>query len=367
MQDLWNFPAAPRYLLSEDPTKMRTVLVNGASIEALLASSTSVRGPHPVRLRLDECDEMKLPILDAALGQPMSKNGVPAQTVMSSTHQYPDGTMTALLKRSHERGIPLYQWCYRESMAGGWLSPNDIKAARKRVPANMWDTEYELQEPSAEGRAIQQEAVEWSFDPTIGNYEGRENFCLVIETPDEMGNYVTGVDWAKEQDWTVIVTYKIDTPWRLVAFERCARLPWPVMVNKVNARLEKYGGALVHDATGLGNVINDLLEHKCHGELLVGRNRLDLFSEYIAALENRELIAPRIDYMYREHKYCLNDDIFGSGHPPDTFVAGALAWRGRKLFRRSAANTSVLHILPQTEERRMKLQIRQLEPWAYDE
>ena len=44
----------------------------------------------------------------AAMGQPMSKGGIPAQTVQSSTHQYPDGTMTyALEQAGYVRKPPL--------------------------------------------------------------------------------------------------------------------------------------------------------------------------------------------------------------------------------------------------------------------
>ena len=42
--------------------------------------------------------------------------------------------------------------------------------ARKRaeITAQMWRTEFDLQEPSAEGRAIDPEAVEWAFDAALG-------------------------------------------------------------------------------------------------------------------------------------------------------------------------------------------------------
>ena len=43
-------------------------LAGGNEIRALLASTRSVRGPHPPRLRMDEVDEMNLPIFDAAMG-----------------------------------------------------------------------------------------------------------------------------------------------------------------------------------------------------------------------------------------------------------------------------------------------------------
>ena len=75
------------------------------TIQALTASQTAVRGAHPTRLLLDEIDEMKLPILEAAQGQPMDRDGVRAQTVMSSTHQYPDGPVTALRRRAADLGL----------------------------------------------------------------------------------------------------------------------------------------------------------------------------------------------------------------------------------------------------------------------
>jgi hypothetical protein len=55
-----------------------------------------------------------------------------------------------------------------------------------------------------------------------------------------------------------------------------------------------------------------------------------MFSEYITAIERNDLHYPRIDYAYDEHRYVTVDDLFGSGHPPDSVVAGALAWTQRR-------------------------------------
>lgn len=55
MAKLWAWPAAPRQFLRTDPGSRKTVLTFGNTIKALMASQTSVRGPHPQRLRLDEC------------------------------------------------------------------------------------------------------------------------------------------------------------------------------------------------------------------------------------------------------------------------------------------------------------------------
>lgn len=143
-QELWDYPNAPRSLLATEPGKTETKLSWGNTIKALMASQTSVRGPHPQRLRIDEGDEVKLSILDAALGQAMAKGDLLDQTVIScfvpeTPVQLPDGsikpiseirvgdevmgkngkaeTVTAVHKKKHKgaivnvkaRGLPVFR------------------------------------------------------------------------------------------------------------------------------------------------------------------------------------------------------------------------------------------------------------------
>lgn len=334
----WYYDLAPRALLDGEPTKFTTRLKNGAWIIALMASQKSVRGPHPQRLRLDEVDEMELELFEAAQGQPMDARGLLSQTVVSSTHQYPDGTMTELLKRANEKGWGVYEWCWRESMGTaehpGWLSGEMVERKKLEVSTRMWEVEYDLQEPSFDGRAIDTQFVEAMFDHDLGTFVGDLDERVVIEEPQQGASYVTGVDWAKEKDFTVIRTFRTDvSPWVEVAFLRTGRKPWTDMVNDLNARLETYGGICVHDATGIGNVVDDLIEYdrkKVKAVVLRGRERETVFTEYIAGIEQYGIRCPRIQFPYSEHKYVTNKDLYGSGHPPDTFIAGALAWSIRK-------------------------------------
>ena len=101
----WDWHAAPKGLLARPPTTFTTSLTNGGYLRTLTASTRSARGPHPPRLRLDEIDEMDQLVLDSALGQPMEQINwqgyrIPTQTVMSSTHQYPDKAMAEMIKRA---------------------------------------------------------------------------------------------------------------------------------------------------------------------------------------------------------------------------------------------------------------------------
>lgn len=329
----------PKNVLAADPTRYQTTLLNGAWVRPLLASQRSVRGPHPQRLRLDEIDEMEYGLLTAALGQPMHKvrmgKTVPASTIMSSTHQYPDGTMTQILKEAADKGWPVYEWCYRENLKsnGGFLDDDEIAAKKLLVPKAMWDAEYELQEPSFEGRAFDIDALNTMFSGTP-QCDGRAGQEFVFQKPERGVYYATGVDWAREKDWTVIWTFRTDTtPWETVAFQRTNREYWQSMIAKLNSRLAKYPGACAYDSTGIGNVVGDYIDETpdvaIHPTILSPSSKSSLFSDYIAAVENGSLSSPQINFPLTEHRYCRLLDLFGNskdGHPPDSVVAGALAW-----------------------------------------
>src|SRR5439155_19748000 len=120
-------------------------------------------------------------------------------------------------------------------------------------------------------------------------------------------------------------------PARLVAFERLRREEWPAMIARFNERIKRYQGRAAHDATGIGDVVASQIEGSADGVLMVGRDRANILTEYIAAIERAEVVAPLIKSMESEHRLASVDDVFGAGqgkHLPDTIAASALAWRG---------------------------------------
>lgn len=340
---MWDHTGAPRQCLIGNPGSQVQKFVWGNRVQALMASTKSVRGPHPQRLRLDEVDEIKQQILDDALGQPMAKGGIKDHVVGASTHQYPDGTMTRMMKRARTTaGWKFFEWCYRENLEPhGWLSMSQVVTKKALVTVRMWDTEYEGQEPSSEGRAIDTPKCEAAFQ--LATLVDEDQTTAIIEPPDPAGKYGTGTDWAKKVNHTVVVTIRKDVrPMRVVAVKRTQREPWPNMAGYLDDRMKVYGGTSTHDNTGVGAVVHDLLHHDSDPFNMVGRDRADLLSEYIAAIEKGDLVWPRVEgdtnpalaAAYSEHKYATREDVYkgsrdGSGkhHLPDTISAGALAWR----------------------------------------
>lgn len=147
----WSHPSAPRGDISRTlggSTEWRM----GNTMQALVASQRSVRGPHPQRLRLDEVDEIDLEIFHAAMGQTMFDTRRPhtaPQTVIASTWQNINGTMTYVLDQAKQKGWPVYEWCYRECLEPhGWLLKSEVARKRHEVSSRMWDIEYELGKPT---------------------------------------------------------------------------------------------------------------------------------------------------------------------------------------------------------------------------
>jgi hypothetical protein len=451
-------------------------LTNNSTAVALSASQKSVRGPHPERLRLDEIDEMDWDIYEAALGQPISKPGIPTQVVASSTYHNPRGTMWRVMEEAKEKGHPIYEWCisgavpistpegdvpmkevqagqkvyaweggnvivtsvrfhwcsgtrgtvhivveddytplictlnhkvmtaggwklaaqvkpgdlmyklcaadrslkgvlvkcvtagpgvpvydltvargasffaagllvhncYRETShpEGGWLNVSEVDAARRRMSQRRFAVEYDLQEPTGASRAIDSDKVHQAFKPempivqVVSQLDDEEHY--IIEYPMPGSPYVTGADWGRRTDWCVFTTFRTDvSPWRCVHWLRIGRQAWPTMIARLDQIMTLYGGACVHDGTGIGDVIDAFVKERgesMEAVWLSGQLRQTIFEEYIVALENEQIVYPRLTYAYNEHLDTTARDLYGAGHPPDSFVAGALAYRARLLL-----------------------------------
>lgn len=337
-KSFWRARYAPRHLLLNDPSKRETKLRGGGALKALMASTASVRGPHPERLRGDEIDEMDATIWDAASGQPITRvtaagMKVRRQIVGSSTHQYPDGTMTREMRMAKERGWPTFIWCYRANLRTrqnprGWLTEEMVEETRDSVTLAVWQNEYELQEPVPEGRAIDEAAVEAMFRRELGESDGGLGTKYIIEEYAKGGEYAVGADWGKNKDKTIIWVLRTDVlPMRFVAFLHLGRQPYPQMIGAYNDVCTRYHSSRnAHDITGLGTVVDDYIEVMSEGVKMQGAPRARLFNEYILAIEQGEVVAPFIEYALNEHKFVTLDDLYGKGHPPDAFVAGAITW-----------------------------------------
>ena len=106
------------------------------------------------------------------------------------------------------------------------------------------------------------------------------------------------------------------------------RKPWPLMADQFNERIRRFGGPSAHDETGVGEVMHDLIDTSTTGFDFRHRVERDkMLNDYIVSVERGDqLLYPMIEYAFTEHLHATVDDLFGSGHLPDSVAAGALAW-----------------------------------------
>ncbi len=322
------------FLKDREPLVTKTVTIAGAEMQALTASQKSVRGPHPLRLRMDEADEMDIRIIDAAMGQTMKTDpDRDPQIILASTHHRESGTMTELLKRAAERGWPVRRWCYRETLVdednpGSWLLHENIAAKRNDVTSHMWRVEYDLEPPSEGGTMFSKEKVDQLFYGE--EIDDKLNQLVLLEDFDPRGDYVTSADWGRKSDLSVIATTRYDvSPPRLVAWIRMYKQPWPVAIAQYNKlATELYPGKGIHDATGLGDVVAAYIDVPDAVDFIFSpATKVKCYMDYEVGVDKELLKWPRLRSLVELHLYLQRDDLYGGGHPPDEICSLALNWQ----------------------------------------
>lgn len=320
----------------------------GNWVRPIPASQTTVRGPHPSLLALDEIDEMEKAIYDAAQGQAMAKPNargemVNEMTVASSTWQNPIGTFQEVRDHALLNHLPVRTWCYREVLKtitnpDGWMDPAFIERKRMSVGKEMFRIEYELGEPRGGSRAFDPEKVNTFFvdlDPIDEHHKANDDMWE-FEKPLVNGDYVIGADWAKEDDKTVISVFRTDIDPAPMVYQRVInRRSWPEMVGIFNDTAKRYHARGAHDGTGVGNVVNDMVDEHVLKVLMVDQKRRDLLNEYVADFEQGRYRIPKVTSSYNAHRATTMAMIWagaqGAGaHLPDEVASCAVANRARR-------------------------------------
>lgn len=240
-------------------------------------------------------------------------------------------------------GLPIHTWCWREVVKSpenpdGWMDPAFIENKRRSVGREMFRVEYELGEPRGGSRALDPDLVEKFFVdmvPVRESHRANDDEWVYAE-PEVNGTYVAGADWAKETDKTSITVFRTDLdPAPLVYQRTLNRRSWPEMVKLFNATVTRYHAMSGHDATGVGNVVNDMVDSRVLKVLMVDQKRRDLLNEYVSDFESGRYRLPRGTPIHNMHKATTMAMVWagaaGAGvHLPDEFASAAIANRARR-------------------------------------
>ena len=157
---------------------------NGANVEVLTQSATSVRGQHVQKLRCDEVELFNEEVFAAAKFTTMSVPGIRASMELLSTMHRPYGLMQREVSAAVSAGVPVFKWCLWETIAKctdrncsqcplwedcqgrakgacGYLSIDDCITQMRRSSRAGWEAEMLCIKPSLEN------VVFGEFDPQV--------------------------------------------------------------------------------------------------------------------------------------------------------------------------------------------------------
>lgn len=180
-------------------------------------------------------------------------------------------------------------------------------------------------------------------DDSSGVFKGVDQ-CVYGQYEPKQPNfsYVTGVDLAKHEDYTVIKTLCRETR-HFVSSRRFNHLEWSVQKEAIIDEVKKYDSLCVVDATGVGDPIaEDLIRAGINVKpfKITGANKKELIDRLAVSIEQRLITFPADEETVNELKsysYFLSDAgniKFGSpsGMHDDTVISMALAVWGARNF-----------------------------------
>jgi len=176
---------------------------------------------------------------------------------------------------------PMY-WTYEEQAAG---VPKEESAwylrERPKYTAQQWAAEYECDFVGSGEAVFNGDAIERATQGAWG------------EQPPRPGRrYVTSVDIGRRQDATVINTVDAtEKPYQRVAHERVERLPYPLIQQKIAARVRAYPGRLLIESNGVGDPVIENLDVVAEPFVTTARSKVQALQSLALLLERGDIKA----------------------------------------------------------------------------
>lgn len=168
------------------------------------------------------------------------------------------------------------------------------------------DSEVDAASDELPERIFRQEYLAEFVDDTGGVFERvRDRIVHDYDHEDTAGDapYVTGVDFARHQDHTVLLT--LDATGRLVGFERLrngGEVAWPTIQSKIEAAAADYPGIVNVDATRDNKIVADLANAgvQVNPVQFSPSKKRELIENLITRVENEEIAVPDIPQLINE-------------------------------------------------------------------
>lgn len=167
------------------------------------------------------------------------------------------------------------------------VADEEIEAMREEMPTRIFEQEIMAQFRDAQG------GVFTDVDERKGDYSPED---VEAKPP-----HATGVDLARQEDYTVISTLNADG---LVCRYERVQEPWSRIQTKVENVHDRYGGVVAVDATRDNKLVADLERAGVNVEPVrfTSQRKADLVENLVAAYEAGEVVLPDVPQLVHEFK-----------------------------------------------------------------
>lgn len=205
------------------------------------------------------------------------------------------------------------------------ISPEELASIRRITSTHTWLAEYEAQFTDDSGqvfRGIRDAVVAHSTD-----------------TPQAGHHYVAGIDWGRDNDYTVIAV--IDTvTHEIVAIDRFNQIGWSLQRGRLKTIADRWKPDVIWaEANSIGTVNIEALQHDglpMRSFMTTARSKAPLIESLALAIERRDIGLLNDPTLLGELASYGMERLPGggyrysapSGSHDDTVIATALAWHG---------------------------------------
>lgn len=268
-------------------SKLRVEVVTGAIVEFKSADQPdNLRGEGVDKLVIDEAPEVSQYAWEHAL-RPTLTDSEHSRMIAIGTPKG-RGWFYRLWERGNSPDWEEYESFQAPTAQNPFINADDVAEARQTIPDRVFRQEY-LAEFIDDAGGVFPKLDECGV---LVEYEWAE----LEGTPP----YALGVDFARHQDWTVLIA--IDAAGRLVHFERVQGESWPQIQRRVEQAAGRYPGVCIVDASRDNKIVSDLAETGLHvvPEQFSPKRKRELIENLVTRLEAAEIELPPIEQLVHE-------------------------------------------------------------------
>lgn len=274
------------YIKIANKSDLYIEFITGSNCQFFSAESEdSIRGFQFTRLIIDEAAFMKPDLFDNILRPTVLIQG--KTVVLCSTPNFADGFFHQHYQLGNDTSYPAYRSKRITIYDNPFVNSDEIDTIKQTIPDRIFRKEYLSEFIDGDGAVF-------------------SNYKNCIGTGRLTGKYFAAIDWAKQNDYTVVTI--INDLKEVVKIHRFTGVDYTVQVKMVIEILNKWKPIVtLSEENNIGQVINELLKDQYKGKIkqvtLDNSFKRKMIEGLIVAFETKGIVIPDDQDLLNELSY----------------------------------------------------------------